>query len=429
MLKHRSLKVMILILAIVSLISVNFVAAQDEQITLTFSGWIGMEEATQSLLEEMIAGFEAEHPNVNIEYIGYPWADQYNQLVLAVAGGNAPDIAQIDINFPGLFELGAFEPLTPYFSEDEINDLIPAARDGGTFRGELVAWPWRTGTIQLIYNPVLLEQAGLPARAPETLEELRDWAIAVDQLGDDIYGLGMTVNRSPWTAYFYLPFMWAFNADVFNSDGNVIVNSPESVEAMNYFADLVEQGAIPVGSDVFDFRALFAQGKLGFYLDAPLRGTLRQMSGQGEGFDNQIGATPMPVGPSGSPESSVWGHWLAVFRTSQHKEEAIEFIKYITTNEAIVREYGEQGAIPASLTQLEQPMFQDSFIQAYLTGLETARSVPGALKNSGNFLQALDALSIAMSDVVLNGADPQTALDQAAQIITVIYPGTTIAGE
>ena len=130
------------------------------------------EEATQSLLEEMIAGFEAEHPNVNIEYIGYPWADQYNQLVLAVAGGNAPDIAQIDINFPGLFELGAFEPLTPYFSEDEINDLIPAARDGGTFRGELVAWPWRTGTIQLIYNPVLLEQAGLPARAPEALDEL-----------------------------------------------------------------------------------------------------------------------------------------------------------------------------------------------------------------------------------------------------------------
>ncbi len=427
MAQNRLLKFTSLLLIVFVLISVSAVSAQDQKVTLTFAGWIGMEDATKALLQTMIDGYEAEHPNVTIDYVGYPWADQYNQLVLAVAGGTAPDVAQIDINFPGLFELGAFEPLSSYFSQAEIDALIPSARAGGTYKDQLVAWPWRTGTIQLIYNPKLLAQAGLPARAPATLDELRDWAVKVDALGPDIYGLGMTVNRSPWTAYFYLPIQWSFGGDVFNADGNVIVNNEAGVKALTYFGDLVKQGAIPVGSDVFDFRALFAQSKLGFYLDAPLRGTLEQMSGQGAAFDDQIGVTTMPVGPSGKPESSVWGHWLAVFRTSQHKAEAVDFIKYLTTNADIVHEYGLQGAIPASTTELADPMFQDSFTQSFLDGLKTARSVPGALKNSGNFLQALDALSIAISDVTLNGADPKAALDQAAQTITVVYPGTTIA--
>jgi multiple sugar transport system substrate-binding protein len=202
------------------------------------------------------------------------------------------------------------------------------------------------------------------------------------------------------------------------------------VAALEYFASLVEEGAIPVGSDVFDFRALFAQSKLGFYLDAPLRGTLRQMSGQeGTDFDNQIGPATMPVGISGEPESSVWGHWLAVLNTSEHKEEAALFIEYLTTDPEIVKMYGEEGAIPGIQSLLEDEMFQDPYVQTYLTGLETARSIPAAMKNSGNFLQGLDALSIALADVVLNGADPQEALDSVALTLTVVYPGTTIVEE
>src|SRR5829696_5825884 len=83
----------------------------QQSVKLTFAGWIGMEDATKPLLQQMIKGFEAANPGIQVEYVGYPWADQYNQLVLAVSGGTAPDLAQIDINFPALFELGAFEPL------------------------------------------------------------------------------------------------------------------------------------------------------------------------------------------------------------------------------------------------------------------------------------------------------------------------------
>ena len=419
----------LLIVATMLLISVAPGLAQSdhEPVTIVFGGWIGAEEASQPILEAMIEGFQAEYPWITVETVDYPWSEQQTQLILAIAGGNPPDVAQLDINFPALLEMGVLEPLESYFDQALIDDLIPAAAEAGTYNDQLLMWPWRVGTIQLVYNPTLLEAAGLPNRAPETLDELRDWAIAINDLGDDIYGLGMTVNRSPWTAYFFLPLLWSFGGDFFDENGHIIVNNEAGVASLEYFANLVEQGAIPVGSDVFDFRALYAQSRLGFYLDAPLRGTLRQMSGQGTDFDNQIATTPMPVGPSGVPGSSVWGHWLGILRASQHKEEAALFIQYLTTNQDIVRMYGEEGAIPALNSLLSDPMFQDPYIQAYLDGLETARSIPGSLRNAGNFLQALDALSIAMSDVVLNGADPQEALDQVALTLTILFPGATIA--
>lgn len=422
---------LLLAVAIVALPTMGSIAQEShEPVTLVFSGWMGAEEASRPILEAMIDAFEAEYPWITVETVDYPWAELQTQLMLAVTGGTAPDVAQIDINFPALFEMGALAPLEPYFDQAMIDDLVPSAREAAVYNGQLLAWPWRIGTIQLVYNPALLEAAGLPDRAPATLDELRDWAVAIDQLGDDIYGLGMTVNRSPWTAYFYVPILWSFGGDIFNEEGNVIINNAAGVAALEYFADLVEQGAIPVGSDVFDFRALYAQGKLGFYLDAPLRGTLRAMSGQGEDFDSQIAPAPMPTGMSGEPESSVWGHWLAILRSSQHPEEAALFIQFLTTNPDIVHMYGVEGAIPGIQTMLDgDEMFQEPYVEAYLEGLKTARSVPAAMKNSGNFLQGLDALSIAISDVVLNNADPQAALDQVALTLTVIYPGVTIASE
>ena len=124
----------------------------------------------------------------------------------------------------------------------------------------------------------------------------------VDQLGDDIYGLGMTVNRSPWTAYFFA-FCKAFNADVFNSDGNVIHQQPESVEAMNYFADCpVEQGCH--GSTRVRLRALLRETRL-------IRRTAAwhtRSGGQGGAFDNQL-ATPMPLVRLVAHQVNSLGHW------------------------------------------------------------------------------------------------------------------------
>lgn len=404
-------------------------APKEEPVTLTFAGWIAMEESGKGPWQKMVDGFQAKYPNIKVEYVGYPWAEQLNQLVLMVASGNAPDVAQIDINSNALFEMGAVEPLDDKFPAERIADLYDAAKEAGMYKGQLLAWPWVIGNIGLLYNPLLLEKAGLdPNKPPATLDELAQAAKKVDALGPDTYGLGMAVTRSPWTAYFFLPFLWSYEADILDKDGNIVVNSPEAVKAVEYYNSLVKSGAIPTGSDIFDFRALFAKDKLGFYWDAPVtRGILEQMSGMGTDFRSHYKCMTVPVGPTGKPESTLWGHWLVVFKTSKHKDAAYKFIDYITSDPEIIKMYHDtMGMMPPSKELLAGPDYQEEFTQCFLKGTSTARSVPSTVGNSSQFLKALDALAIGLEEVVLNNRPAKEALDDVAQKMTILFPGAKI---
>jgi len=404
--------------------------AKEEPITLTVAGWIAMEESGKEPWRRMVEGFEKKYPNIKVEYVGYPWAEQRDQLILMVTAGNPPDVAQIDINSNALFAMGAVEPLDDKFPAERIADLYEAAKAGGMYDGKLVAWPWVIGNIGLVYNPILFEKAGLdPDSPPETLEEIAEYAQKLDTLGPDIYGLGMSVTRSPWTAYFWLPFLWSYGGDILDEDGNIIINSPEAVKACEYFKSLVDSGAIPVGADIYDFRALFAKDKMGFYWDAPCtRGILEQMSGMGPDFRSHYRCMPVPVGPSGKPESTLWGHWLVVFKTSPHKDAAYKFIDYVTSDPEIVKMYYDtMGMLPPSKKLLSSPPFsQDEFAQCFVKGTATSRSVPSTVQDSPEFLKALDAVAIALEEIVLKNRDVKAALDDAAQSLTVLFPGAKV---
>lgn len=402
----------------------------EEQVTLTVAGWIAMEESGKGPWQKMVEGFQKKYPNIRVEYVGYPWAEQLDQLIMMVTAGNPPDVAQIDINSNALFAMGAVESLDDKFPAERIADLHEGAKAGGMYQGKLVAWPWVIGNIGLVYNPILLQQAGLdPNKPPQTLEEFATAAQKVDALGPDIYGLGMSVTRSPWTAYFWLPFLWSFGGDILDKDGNIVINSPEAVKACQYYKGLVDSGAIPTGSDIYDFRALFAKDKLGFYWDAPCtRGILEQMSGLGKDFRSHYRCMPVPVGPSGKPESTLWGHWLVVFKTSPHKDAAYKFIDYVTSDPEIVKMYYDtMGMLPPSKKLLSSsPFSEDEFAQCFIAGTTTARSVPSTVRDSPEFLKALDAVAIALEEIVLKNRDIKSALDDAAQSLTILFPGAQI---
>jgi multiple sugar transport system substrate-binding protein len=400
---------------------------KEEPIILTFAGWIAMEESGKVPWQKMVDGFQAKYPNIKIEYVGYPWANQLDQLVMMVASGNAPDVAQIDINSNALFEMGALEPLDDKFPAARVADLYDAAKEGGMYKGQLLAWPWVIGNIGLVYNVDLLKKAGYD-KPPATLDELAKAAQKVDGLGPDIYGLGMSVTRSGWTSYFFLPFLWSYNADILDKDGNIIVNSPEAVKAVDYYKGLVKSGAIPTGSDIYDFRALFAKDKLGFYWDAPAsRGILEQTSGIGTDFRSHYACMPVPVGPSGKAESTLWGHWLTVFKTSKNKDAAYKFIDYLTSDPDIIKMYHDtMGMIPPSKTLLAGPDYQDAFTKCFIDGTATSRSVPSTVQNSPQFMKALDAFSIGLEEVVLKDRPTKAALDDVAQKLTILFPSAKI---
>ena len=97
-------------------------------VELTFFNWASAEEVTRAIIEDMIAQFEADHAGVKINNVQFGFGDIQNQTIIAITGGNPPDIVQQSSNMPfELAAMGALEPLDGYVSQDYLADNFPGA--------------------------------------------------------------------------------------------------------------------------------------------------------------------------------------------------------------------------------------------------------------------------------------------------------------
>lgn len=154
--------------------------AQTESVTLQF--WTRLADNPQ--VQQVVDQWNAEHPEIQIEYQGIPSADYRTALLAAVAGGTAPDIVGMDVAImPQYSGLGALLPLDEYISDELRADYAAGLWFSSTLGDQTVGVPWWSDPSAMFYNIDLLEQAGV--EPPETWEELKAVAAAVSDLSDD----------------------------------------------------------------------------------------------------------------------------------------------------------------------------------------------------------------------------------------------------
>jgi ABC-type glycerol-3-phosphate transport system substrate-binding protein len=116
--------------------------------------------------------YEKQDPGITINWKYYTAAQNpssYQTLLTAIAGGNSPDIAEIDRFIAYEFqEKGAIEPIQPYLSSNSVvypeTDVIPGAKFEQTINGQLygVTFPWQAvGFWSLCYNKSIFANAHL----------------------------------------------------------------------------------------------------------------------------------------------------------------------------------------------------------------------------------------------------------------------------
>ena len=98
-------------------------AAPDPSLTGTVTFWATYNTVSPEykvLSETVIPAFKALYPNVKIDAQAIPDSDMRQKLLTAIAGGEAPDIARMDIvqvpEFAGLGGLAAVDDLIPDFA-------------------------------------------------------------------------------------------------------------------------------------------------------------------------------------------------------------------------------------------------------------------------------------------------------------------------
>lgn len=394
-----------------------------EQIELTFFNWASAEEATRMNIESIIAQFEANHPNVKINNVQFGFGDIQSQTLIAITGGNPPDVVQQSSNMPfELAAMGALEPLDDYVTQDYLAENFEGALAAGTYEGQLVALPWSITPHAFWYNKKLMAELGLdPAKPPETMDELNE-AAAVAK-AKDIYAVGLDTTKRQYALVHQWPWKLAFGAQPFK-EGVPNFNTPEMKEYYEWLRFFLKNEYSPPGMILREFRQFSAQGTEVFAWDGPyFKGILQSLNADlldEEVFQETWSVKGIPV-KRGEPVTVMDIHQLVMTKACKHKDVAWEFIQMLATSDmAVERYYIPLGVIPPAKGLIDKfaDNYSDPISQAYINEIiPSGKAMPYGPK----FASAAEFIEVGMQEVVATDKPIDEILENMQANLKIVY--------
>jgi multiple sugar transport system substrate-binding protein len=201
--------------------------AKAKEVTIKFLNYSsnGGQEAT---LTAMVDASEVANPLIKVEVETLGYADYFTQLASRVAGGQAPDVFELNIeNFRAYADKGAIAELD--LSKFDISKIQPTTLKAFQIGTKQYGLPTKFSNVVLIYNKDLFDQAGVayPTSSWTWAEELAA-AQKIRALGTDIYGVFRPIQT------------WEFYKTVVQNGGSMMnadqsaftLNSAQNVEAL-----------------------------------------------------------------------------------------------------------------------------------------------------------------------------------------------------
>lgn len=403
-----------LLLVSILLLCLAVPAFAEEEVTLIWSGWSGEEESTRPAIMEMIDSWNALDNGITVQWVGWPWDETVQQLLIRSQGGEPSDLAQVDMGmYVTLREAGVLKDLNTLVDSDWLEDNFESSTLAlGKEGDQQLNLPWTVACTPMLYNPSILEAAGVE-KVPETIEEF-------EEALEKIYAYDSTIipyalcTQDTTCADDFQPWIWTFGGQIFGEDGKAAINSEFGVKTLEWYKKLLDKGFIRMNMTRFDARVLFAQGKVAFYDDIiGARATAIANGMDAENIDNLIKPMARPVVSVGDPPTAdTWSHMLVVFEGSEHPKEAMQFIQYILEQQSLMY-FETNGMLPVIKSVAQNEAIQnDSWSAKYLELTATAKATEVSAFVNNDEMSTIIAEEV---QAALTGVkDVQTALDDAA---------------
>jgi multiple sugar transport system substrate-binding protein len=390
--------------------------AQD-QVTIKYMTFSAAPDYIDEL-DATIAAFEAEHPNINVEYETQAFGDYFTKLQTVVAAGTAPDAFELNYeNFVTYAEKGALADLTPLLAADSGFDPAiynPTALAAFTHDGKQYGLVESFSNVVLFYNKDLFDAAGVEYPTADWTWE--DELAAAQKLTNAEAGV--------WGDFAPIQF-WEFYKTIAQNGGSILsddkatvtIDSPENVETLKWMVDKVATYKV-TPSDV-DMAGqsdgdLFKAGKI-----AMLRTGIWMF---GDFIENAKFNWDISLEPGKSQKAHhFFANGVAISANSAHPQEAYEWIKFLTSSEAAVKIRIDAGwELPA--------VSNPAYVQGYLDQPAPASRevVFDALDSAvvppviGNWNQLTDAVGKELEAAKLGQKTPEQALADAKVAIEAI---------
>lgn len=353
--------------------------AQAQEIT--FAGWSAEEPASHDVIFGMIDGFEKANPEVEVDWVGFPWSEVQQNYILRYRSNEAPQLAQLQERWLSTFaSLDALVDLNEVFGQEYLESKMdPGLLSFGQFGGKQLGIPWTAASIGMVANTKVLSDAGI-SDLPTTVEEFVQALEAVKAANPNAVPYALSTKNNASINPDFQIWLWTFGGSLYDEQGNVTVNSPEGLATLAFLKDLVDRGLAAKDIDRPDARRLFAQNESAFYFDAPLaRGFARDNSGEGETFDANVAAMATPVlDEANNPQSISWGHLLIMFKQDENvtaDSAQAELLEYLSFDpEPQLNYFQTVGLFPVSREALADPSVEaDEYVSTWSANASFAR--------------------------------------------------------
>lgn len=379
-------------------------------------------------VDEVIAEFEAQNPDINVEAEQVGFNDLFAQIQVRLgARSPLPDVISVDVPLVSAYAFRNWLlPLDPVFTGDEIEDWLPAAVDAGSYEGTLYAAPVSTSTQLLFYNSGCFERAGLmPPGADDRLtwEEIADIAqqMTFDDDGDgtpDVWGF---IWEQMVRIYQLQALPESLGGAAIGEDGltvDGVINSQEWVDAFTYYYNMFNVwNAAPQGEEFWP-ADIFETGNICMFVGGPWN--IPRFANNAD-LEIEWGVSRHPYFADGVAATPTGSWHIGVNANTENREAATRFVHWLSTGEGAEKWWRDgSGDFPAQQSVLALFATEaefDALPMSYMrTAADEATVNPRPRAVTVGFLEYEQILQNIFQDI-RNGADVTESLNLAVQRI------------
>jgi sorbitol/mannitol transport system substrate-binding protein len=302
-------------------------------------------------MQKLTKFFEQANPDIKVKWVTLEEGVLRQRVTtdIATKGG------QFDIMTIGMYETpiwgkkGWLLELKPDAAYD-LDDLLPAMRQGLSVDGKLYAAPFYGESSMLMYRKDLADKAGIKLAERPTWTQVKELAAKIHNPQAGVYGICLR-GKPGWgdNMAFLSTLVNTNGGQWFDMSWKPQLESKPWKDAINFYVDLMNKYG-PPGSSSNSFNeilALYNEGKCGMWVDATIAASFITDPKQSKVAD-KVAFAQAPIAVTAKGANWLWAWALAIPAGSKNPETAQKFIAWATSKDYIklVGKEAGWGSVP-----------------------------------------------------------------------------------
>ena len=429
-LKFKLFIVVCLVIFLVSFMTPTAINAQ-EKIKLIVLGHTVHKEAMLGMGEgkDLVKEFLDSHPNISgVEFITASVPGIGDKLFReASLSKTTVDIGLVYTPWisPRIAEL--FEPIDESSLEDP-SDIFESFREPLMFGGKLYGVPMRVGADVLFYNKKIFKEKGIK-ELPNTMEEVIQLAKELTYTrpnGEKVYGLlmpGIKEMVGPVLARFFT----AENAEFISPNYEIMLTDPIIIKYLKQLKELFQAGVLGpnfIAQTEPDCIMLFKNYNGAMSTQAS--NYYNSFLGPDGLAEEDLGVMNIPAAADYKDKfpiarGAIFQWAFVVPKASQHKEMAMEFIRFMTSKDGTLN-MGLSRNTPARTSAYENPRYKKDKLAYVDEEMLACKYGKVVLPGLDKFAEVRDIIGEEIHRYLLGQKSAEKAMADAAEEIKPLIP-------